>query len=80
MAHELAAQNIRVNAIAPGVTDTDMLQDNMTREAIDVAIQQTRLKRLGKPSEIADAAIFLASDLASYVTGEVLRVDGGLQN
>ena len=80
MAHELAAQNIRVNAIAPGVTDTDMLQDNMSREAIDAAIQQTRLKRLGKPSEIADAALFLASDLASYVTGEVLRVDGGLQN
>jgi 3-oxoacyl-[acyl-carrier protein] reductase len=80
MAHELAGQNIRVNAIAPGITGTDMVQDSMTKEAIELAVQQTRLKRLGKPSEIADAALFLASDLASYVTGEVLRVDGGLQN
>ena len=80
MAHELAEQNIRVNAIAPGITDTDMVGESMTSTAIEDAIQQTRLKRLGKPSEIADAAVFLASDLASYVTGEVMRVDGGLQN
>jgi 3-oxoacyl-[acyl-carrier protein] reductase len=80
MAHELAEQNIRVNAIAPGITDTDMVGESMTSTAIEEAIQQTRLKRLGKPSEIADAAVFLASDLASYVTGEVMRVDGGLQN
>jgi len=80
MAHELAEQNIRVNAIAPGITDTDMAAESMTGAAIDEAVQQTRLKRLGRPSEIADAAVFLASDLASYVTGEVLRVDGGLQN
>jgi 3-oxoacyl-[acyl-carrier protein] reductase len=80
MAHELAQHNIRVNAIAPGITDTDMVRESMTGGAIEEAIQQTRLKRLGKPSEIADAAVFLASDLASYVTGEVVRVDGGLQN
>jgi 3-oxoacyl-[acyl-carrier protein] reductase len=80
MAHELAAHNIRVNAIAPGITETDMVQDSMTQATIDAAVQQTRLKRLGRPSEIADAALFLASDLSSYVTGEVLRVDGGLQN
>jgi 3-oxoacyl-[acyl-carrier protein] reductase len=80
MAHELAEHNIRVNAIAPGVTDTDMLYDSMLPSTIDAAIRQTRLKRLGQPSEIASAAVFLASDLASYMTGEILRVDGGLQN
>jgi 3-oxoacyl-[acyl-carrier protein] reductase len=80
MAHELAEHNIRVNAIAPGVTDTDMLYDSMLPPAIDAAIRQTRLKRLGQPSDIANAAVFLASDLASYMTGEILRVDGGLHN
>lgn len=80
MAHELAAQNIRVNAIAPGLTDTDMVENSMAPAAIEEAVRHTRLKRIGKPSEIADAAVFLASGLASYVTGEVMRVDGGLQN
>lgn len=80
MAHELAAHNIRVNAIAPGITATDMVQESMSQAAIDAAVRQTRLKRLGSPSDIAGAALFLASDLSSYVTGEVLRVDGGLQN
>lgn len=80
MAHELAEHNIRVNAIAPGITDTDMVENSMSREAVEIAVRQTRLKRMGRPSEIAQAAVFLASDLASYVTGEVIRVDGGLQN
>jgi 3-oxoacyl-[acyl-carrier protein] reductase len=80
MAHELAEQNIRANAIAPGITDTDMVEASMSQETIAATVAQTRLKRMGKPSDIADAAVFLASDLSSYVTGEILRVDGGLQN
>jgi 3-oxoacyl-[acyl-carrier protein] reductase len=80
MAHELAEHNIRANAIAPGITDTDMVETSMSPETIAATVAQTRLKRMGKPSDIADAAVFLASDLSSYVTGEVLRVDGGLQN
>lgn len=80
MAHELAEQNIRANAIAPGITDTDMVEASMSQETIAATVAQTRLKRMGKPSDIANAAVFLASDLSSYVTGEVLRVDGGLQN
>jgi 3-oxoacyl-[acyl-carrier protein] reductase len=80
MAHELAEHNIRANAIAPGITDTDMVEASMSAETIAAAVTQTRLKRMGKPSEIADATVFLASDLSSYMTGEVLRVDGGLQN
>jgi len=80
MAHELAEHNIRANAIAPGITDTDMVEASMSPETIAATVAQTRLKRMGMPSDIADAAVFLASDLSSYVTGEVLRVDGGLQN
>jgi 3-oxoacyl-[acyl-carrier protein] reductase len=80
MAHELAGQNIRVNAIAPGITATDMVHASMNDQAIDAAVQATRLKRMGEPAEIADAAVFLGSELASYITGEVIRIDGGLQN
>jgi 3-oxoacyl-[acyl-carrier protein] reductase len=80
MAHELAESGIRVNAIAPGITDTDMVGSSMSAATVEATVGQTRLKRIGKPSEIAAAAIFLASDLSSYVTGEVLRVDGGLKN
>jgi 3-oxoacyl-[acyl-carrier protein] reductase len=78
MAHELAEHNIRANAIAPGITDTDMVAASMSDAVIQATVEQTRLKRMGKPSEIASAAVFLASDLSSYITGQVLRVDGGL--
>lgn len=80
MAHELAEHNIRVNAIAPGITNTDMVEASMTSATIEETVQHTRLKRLGQPAEIAAAAVFLASDLSSYITGEILRVDGGLKN
>jgi 3-oxoacyl-[acyl-carrier protein] reductase len=80
MARELAATNIRVNAIAPGLTDTDMVGASMTEAVIEATIAQTKLGRIGKPEEIASSAVFLASDLASYVTGQVLRVDGGLES
>lgn len=79
MAHELAEHNIRANAIAPGITDTDMVAGSMNEAAIEATLQQTVLKRMGTPLEIATAAVFLASDYASYVTGQVLRVDGGLK-
>jgi len=80
MAHELAEHGIRSNAIAPGITDTDMVGQSMSEATVAAAVEQTKLKRMGKPSEIAAAAMFLASDYSSYVTGEVLRVDGGLKN
>lgn len=80
MAHELAEHNVRVNVVAPGITNTDMVEASMSEATIHAAVQSTRLKRMGDPAEIADAVLFLASDLASYITGEVLRVDGGLQN
>ena len=80
MAHELAESNVRVNAIAPGVTGTGMVAASMSEAVIKDTLRRTRLKRMGQPSEIANAAVFLASDHASYITGQVLRVDGGLQN
>jgi 3-oxoacyl-[acyl-carrier protein] reductase len=77
MSTELGENGIRVNAIAPGITQTEMITD-MTEAVIRETIQQTHLKRAGNPYEIARAALFLASDISSYVTGQVLRVDGGL--
>jgi 3-oxoacyl-[acyl-carrier protein] reductase len=77
MSNELAENGIRVNAIAPGITQTEMLSD-MTEAVINESVRQTHMKRVGNPSEIAMAALFLASDMSSYVTGQVLRVDGGL--
>jgi 3-oxoacyl-[acyl-carrier protein] reductase len=77
MSTELGENGIRVNAIAPGITQTEMISD-MTEAVIKETIQQTHLKRAGNPYEIARAALFLASDISSYVTGQVLRVDGGL--
>jgi 3-oxoacyl-[acyl-carrier protein] reductase len=78
MARELAAYNIRVNAIAPGLTQTDMMMANTPEDVLAATLERTCMKRVGKPQEIADAALFLASDLSSYITGQVLRVDGGM--
>ncbi|GAB2853554.1 3-oxoacyl-[acyl-carrier-protein] reductase [Pseudoduganella ginsengisoli] len=76
MATELGESGIRANAIAPNVTRTDMY-DQMEEKARDKLIASTALKRPAEPVEIANVALFLASDLSSYVTGQVLRVDGG---
>jgi 3-oxoacyl-[acyl-carrier protein] reductase len=76
MATELGDSGIRANAIAPNVTRTDMY-DQMEEKARDKLIASTALKRPAEPVEIANVALFLASDLSSYVTGQVLRVDGG---
>jgi 3-oxoacyl-[acyl-carrier protein] reductase len=77
MAKELAARNIRVNAVAPGMIETDMSQvvRGVAGEQIKKIIP---LKRIGKAEEIAAVVAFLASDEASYLTGQVIRVDGGL--
>ncbi len=75
LARELAGDNIRVNAVAPGITKTDMvaaLPENM----IQPLINSIPLHRIGEPEDIANAFVFLASDKASYITGQVLGVDG----
>ena len=76
-AKELAARNIRVNAVAPGFTATEILV-TMPERILDGMRDRTPLGRLGDPRDIANAYLFLASDEASFVTGVVLRVDGGI--
>lgn len=75
LARELAPFGIRVNAVAPGITNTDMVSA-LPKEMIEPLIQSIPLKRIGEPSDIANAFLFLASDMASYITGVVLSVDG----
>jgi 3-oxoacyl-[acyl-carrier protein] reductase len=77
LAKELAPRNVRVNAIAPGMIETDMSQV-VRGIAGDTIKKMIPMKRIGKPEEIAAAVAFLASDDAAYLTGQVLRVDGGL--
>ena len=77
LAAELAPSHIRVNCVAPGVIRTDML-DELPRELLPQLAEQTPMGRLGTPEDIAAAVAFLASDSAAYITGEVLKVDGGL--
>ena len=79
LSRELGIYNIRVNALAPGLTDTDMMKDNTPEETINEINSKTSLKRVAKPEEIANAALLLSSDLSSYITGQTIRVDGGMQ-
>lgn len=74
----MKGSNVRVNAIAPGYIMTDILK-TVPQELLDGFAKQTMLGRLGQPEEIAKAALFLASDEASYVTGHVLSVNGGMR-
>ena len=75
LARELAPFNIRVNAVAPGITETDMVK-NLPEYMIKPLIESIPLGRIGKPEDIANAFLFLASDMASYITGTILQVDG----
>jgi len=76
LARELARKGITVNAVAPGFIETDMVS-GMPEAALDQVRANTPMGRLGKPEEIADAVVFLASPRSSYVTGQVLAVNGG---
>jgi 3-oxoacyl-[acyl-carrier protein] reductase len=78
MAHELGSRNIRCNAIAPGFVETDMTHYLKEGEASKAFLEKIPLGRFGQASEIADATLFFASDMSSYVTGQVLSVCGGL--
>ena len=76
-ARELAARNITVNAVAPGFIRTKMT-DVLPEEVKESMLSQVSLARLGTPDEVADAVLFLASDRASYITGQVISVNGGM--
>ncbi len=73
----LGPQGIRVNAVAPGVIDTDMSNFTKTEAGRDVALGMQALKRIGKPEDVADVVAFLASDAARWITGASIPVDGG---
>ncbi len=77
LAAEVGARGVRVNAIAPGFIETDMT--NVLKDEVKAAMaEKIPLKRAGKPEDIANAALFLGSDLSTYITGQVLGVDGGM--
>ncbi len=76
-ARELGRYNIRVNAVAPGLVETDILK-NMPEKVLEEMKRRTPLGRLGKPEEIAEAYVWLASSAAAFITGAVLSVDGGI--
>jgi len=79
LSRELAKYGIRVNAVAPGIIETDMIK-NLPKEVIEPLINTIPLGRIGNPKDIANCFLFLASDMASYITGEVIQVDGGAKN
>lgn len=79
LARELGPDNIRVNAVAPGVTRTDMVAA-LPADMVERIAAKIPLNRVGEPEEVANAFLFLASDMASYVTGEILSVDGAVMN
>ena len=84
LARELAPSNIRVNAVAPGIINTDMVS-SLPKEVIEPLVERILIKsiplgRIGEPRDIANAYLFLASDMASYITGVILSVDGAARS
>lgn len=77
LAKELASRNITVNAVAPGFIETDMTSE-LPEDIKTEYLKQIPLKRFGKPEDVAYTVLFLASDLASYITGEVIHINGGM--
>jgi len=77
IAKEMGSRNVRCNVVAPGFIETDMT-DELPEKVREEYLAGIPLKRFGRPEEIADACIFLASDMSSYINGQVLSVDGGL--
>ena len=77
IAKEVGAKGITCNVIAPGFIETDMIE-SLPKDYLDNIMGQIPLKRLGSSVDVANAVLFFASDLAGYITGQVLNVDGGL--
>lgn len=78
LSRELGRYNITVNTVAPGLTNTDMMRNNTKSEAIKEEVKKISLKRIAEPNEIANVTLFLSSYLSDFITGQVIRVDGGM--
>ena len=78
LSRELGRYNIRVNTIAPGLTKTDMMYENTPKEIIEQLKNNSSLNRYAEKIEVANVALFLSSELSSYINGQTIRVDGGL--
>lgn len=76
LSRELGEERIRVNSIAPGITDTGMM--TLREEQIIKIVSETALREMGRPQDVANGVLFLASNLSSFITGQVIRIDGGL--
>ena len=77
LSKELGSFNIRTNCIAPGLTNTDMMSQGIQQKIIENAIKKIPMKRIAEPDDISNVALFLASDLSSYINGEIIYVTGG---
>ena len=78
LSKEVGRYKIRVNAIAPGLTDTQMMKSTTTEKNIEQTIKRISLSRVGKPEEIANLVLFLSSNISNYINGQVICIDGGL--
>ncbi len=78
LSREVGKFNIRVNSVSPGLTDTEMMSKNTPEKILKDIVSNLSLKRVANPEEIAKVVLFLSSDLSSYVTGQNIRVDGGM--
>jgi 3-oxoacyl-[acyl-carrier protein] reductase len=78
LSRELGRLNIRVNVVAPGLVDTQMMRKNTPKNIMEKVILDSSLKRVGNPSEIANTILFLSSEKSSFITGQIIRVDGGM--
>ena len=77
VALELGSRNIRSNVVAPGFIETEMTNE-LNKEVVEKWIEGIPLKRGGKPEDVANVCLFLSSDLSSFITGQVINVDGGM--
>ena len=78
LSREVGRFNIRVNSVSPGLTETEMMKKNTPEKTLNDVLANLSLKRIAAPEEIAKVVLFLSSDLSSYVTGQNIRVDGGM--